>query len=491
MATMTEKQADTGMTTSTSGLEDGWIAQQDHDFSHQPPQDANDPLNWPNWRKQLVLWHVSMISFLTLFSASLIVPTFVPLGQYLHTQITETAYVTSIYIALVAISPLIWNPISNVYGRRPIYFMSLATLVLFSTLSGWCKTYHTLLVLRALTGLFGGVSLGLGNATVTDLFVERERGRYMGVYTVSFITGGHVAPIIGGYIEKRLTWRFCFYLPAILAAALLVSFSLAVPETLYVRRSAQDKQDQPPTGLMHFGKAHPDLHLEIADFLRPLRMLIYPSVTLPMLYYATSFGYGSILFVLTSSNLFAKLYKYKPWQTGVLLGVPLTVGSVLGEFFAGYLSDLIAERRAKTRGGLWRPEDRFIAILPGFVLTPLGIIIEGVCISRHTHTIGPAMGIAVASFGLQIITTVVYAYTADCYRPQTAEIGAVLNFGRQVFSFCIGFHGVQLGEEIGFQSAWGVFAAINIATGLPIAALMVWEEQWRARLGEPRNSRDL
>ncbi|KAK3675143.1 hypothetical protein LTR78_005077 [Recurvomyces mirabilis] len=487
---MSEKAADTDVTTSPSGLDDGWTAQQDHDLGHRLPKDPNDPFHWPNWRKQLVLWHVSMIPFLALFSASLIVPTFVPLGKYLHTQITETAYVTSIYIALVAISPLIWNPMSNVYGRRPIYIMSLATLVLFSTLSGWCKTYHTLLVLRALTGLFGSVSLGLGNATVTDLFAEREGGRYMGVYTVSFITRGHVAPIIGGYIEKRLTWRFCFYLPAILAAALLFSFLLTVPETLYVRRSAHDKQDQPPIGLMHLGKALPDLHLRVADFSRPLRMLFYPSVTLPMLNYSTSFGYGSILFILTSSNLFAKLYKYKAWQTGVLLGVPLTVGSVLGEFFAGYLSDLIAERRAKTRGGLWRPEDRFIAILPGFVLLPLGIIIEGVCITRHTHPIGPAMGIAVASFGLQIITTVVYAYTADCHRPRTAEVGAVLNFGRQVFSFCIGFYGVQLGEEIGFQSAWGVFAAINIATGLPNAALMVWGEQWRASLGESRDSRD-
>jgi MFS family permease len=130
---------------------------------------------------------------------------------------------------MAAVSPLTWNPISNIYERQPIYIMSLVTAVLFSALSGWCKSYHVLLAMRALTGLFSDVSLGLGNATVTDLFFEHERGRYMGVYTLGFIMGGHVAPIIGGYINKRLSWRWCFFLPSTIAAGLLVLFCLTVP----------------------------------------------------------------------------------------------------------------------------------------------------------------------------------------------------------------------------------------------------------------------
>ncbi|KAK3612879.1 hypothetical protein LTR22_028409, partial [Elasticomyces elasticus] len=156
-----------------------------------------------------------------------------------------------------------------------------------------------------------------------------------------------------------------------------------------------------------------------------------PAYSCPLTYYATTFGYGTILFILTSSSLFAKLYKYKRWQTGILLGTPLTVGSILGELFAGYVSDRIAERRALARNGRRRPEDPLYAIIPGAVLTPLGIIIEGVCITHRTRPVGPAFGIAIASFGLQIITTLVYAYTADCYRPQTPDIGTALNFGRQ------------------------------------------------------------
>ncbi|KAF2230595.1 MFS general substrate transporter [Viridothelium virens] len=459
----------------------------------QPTNDPEDPLNWPSWRKRIVLVQVSLISFLSLFSASLIVPTFVPLGKYLHKDLTDVAYVVSIFTAIISISPLVWNPISNVYGRRPVYIVNLIATVAFSAASAASHDYGTLLAMRALCGLLGTAALGLGPATVCDLFFAHERGRYMGVYTLSFITGGHIAPIIGGYIEKNLTWRWCFYVPAIIAAALLISFILTVPETLYSRTLDQSTKSQPGSvqKILMLRRAAPSNRLRPIDFLRPFQMLLYPSVVVPTVYYATSFGYGTILFILTSTNIFSQLYHLQPYQVGVLLGIPLTVGSVIGECCAGYLSDLVSERRAIHRGGKRIPEDRFLAIYPGAILLPLGVAIEGVCITHKTHWIGPAMGVAIASFGLQIVTTIIYAYIADCYKPQSAEIGAVLNFTRQIFSFCVGFYAIQTGQMIGFQDAWIIWACINVATFLPVI-ILVWKgERWRRALGTPKFHNDL
>ncbi|KAL9085495.1 MAG: hypothetical protein Q9165_007540 [Trypethelium subeluteriae] len=476
----------------------------------QPTNDPDDPLNWPSWRKRIVLVQVSLISFLALFSASLIVsdktsedclakltsqkvPTFVPLGKYLHKDLTDVAYVVSIFTAVVSISPLFWNPISNVYGRRPVYIMNLVATVVFSAASAASHDYGTLLAMRALSGLLGTAALGLGPATVCDLFFAHERGRYMGVYTLSFITGGHIAPIIGGYIEKNLTWRWCFYVPAIIAAGLLISFVLTVPETLYSRTHDQSANSQSSSiqKFLMLRRAPSSNRLRLIDFLRPFQMLFYPSIAIPTIYYATSFGYGTILFILTSTNIFSQLYHFQPYQVGVLLGVPLTVGSILGECCAGYLSDMVSERRAIYRGGKRIPEDRFLAIYPGVVLLPLGVIIEGVSITHKTHWIGPAMGVAIASFGLQIVTTIIYAYVADCYKPQSPETGAVLNFVRQIFSFCIGFYAVQTGEKIGFQDAWITWAFINFATFLPVL-LLIWRgERWRLALGVPKFHNDL
>ncbi len=65
------------------------------------------------------------------------------------------------------------------------------------------------------------------------------------------------------------------------------------------------------------------------------------------------------------------------------------------------------------------------------------------CRQYKTHWAGPCVGIAIAAFGLQIVSTTTFAYLTDCYKPQSAEISTVLNFGRLTFSFTLGFYMVR------------------------------------------------
>jgi hypothetical protein len=122
---------------------------------------------------------------------------------------------------------------------------------------------------------------------------------------------------------------------------------------------------------------------------------------------------------------------------------------------------------------------------PGFILCPAGVIIEGVCFQYETHWSGPVMGIGIASFGLQIISTNVFAYCTDCYKPQSAEISTLLNFGRQTFSFTLGFYMLPFAAATTFGVAWAVMAIINATLFIGIIALMLRGRQWRESLGRP------
>lgn len=173
----------------------------------QPTEDPQDPLNWKPWLKLLVLIEISLLTLLSLLSASVITPTFQVLSKYLHKGLAETAYITGIFILTSGLSAILWNPIGNVYGRRPLYLIGIVASVASLVASGLSRSYVELMVFRALNGFFSGIPLSLGSATVCDLYFEHERGRYLGVYTLSFITGGHLAPVVGGYIERNLTWR--------------------------------------------------------------------------------------------------------------------------------------------------------------------------------------------------------------------------------------------------------------------------------------------
>lgn len=172
-------------------------------------------------------------------------------------------------------------------------------------------------------------------------------------------------------------------------------------------------------------------------------MLKYPSVLLTAIYYSYAFGIGTVLFAVTGSAAFGSIYGFDTAQVGLAIGLPTTIGSVIGEFASGPLSDQLVLRYDRRSGGRSAPEARLHAIWPALIILPAGVIIEGVCLQYHTHWSGPTVGIGIASFGLQMVSTNVFAYLTDCYRAQGAEISTLLNFGRLTFSFTLGFYMVS------------------------------------------------
>lgn len=143
-------------------------------------------------------------------------------------------------------------------------------------------------------------------------------------------------------------------------------------------------------------------------------MLKYLAIVIPGFYYMTAFGFGSVMFAATGSKLFHQFYDFDVAQTGLLLSIPLLIGCLLGEMSAGWLTDYMVYRYAKRHGGRREPEPRINAVVLA-ILCPIGVIIDGVCLSHYKTIswVGPAFGMGIANFGLQIATTVVYTYCTD------------------------------------------------------------------------------
>lgn len=266
----------------------------------------------------------------------------------------------------------------------------------------------------------------------------------MGIWTVFLTNGAHVAPVIGGYLAQSAGVRWCYYLPAIVNSVVFVIMFFCLPETLFSRNEkilANHHERSYSELLFGFRRnALLDRKLHVRDFVRPFEMLKYPSVSLTFIYYIVSFAYSSILFAVTVAVLFTQQYQFNTGIIGLMLGLPLLIGSALGELLSGPFSDWVMYQYAKRHDGERKPEARLKASLGSLLLCPAGAIIYGVCLQRKTHWIGPVMGMAISSFGLQLVTTVSYTYCSDCYKPQSGEIGGIYNFGRQVFAFPLGFY---------------------------------------------------
>lgn len=265
----------------------------------------------------------------------------------------------------------------------------------------------------------------------------------MSLLGYSVTNGAHVAAIVGGFTAKYAGWRWCYWVPTIILGGTWLINIFCLPETLYQRSSVIGDQRRSRFQLFNFKGVNVKRRPSLWDFTHCFYMLKYPSVLLAGLYYSIAFGVGTVLFAVTGAAAFGSIYKFDTAQVGMAIGISTTVGSLLGELVSGSVSDKVFYYFDQREEGNAEPEKRLHATWPGAFILPVGVIIEGVCFQYKTHWSGPVMGIGIGAFGLQIVSTSIFAYLTDCYRPQSAEISTLLNFGRLTFSFTLGFYMVR------------------------------------------------
>ena len=145
--------------------------------------------------------------------AAVVNPAFVPLGQAFHITPVQASYELTVFIICAGVGPLFVVPLSNIYGRRPIYLLGNLLAAVTNIIAGNCTTWAGLLATRAFNGIGAGSPVAIGAATICDLYFLHERGFYMGIYTFFHNNGAHIAPLIGGFIAQSLGWRWCFNIP--------------------------------------------------------------------------------------------------------------------------------------------------------------------------------------------------------------------------------------------------------------------------------------
>ncbi|KAJ7108767.1 major facilitator superfamily domain-containing protein [Mycena epipterygia] len=455
----------------------------------QPTRFKDDPLNWPSWMKWAVLIQVGFFAFLGPFNSSVVNPSLVLLADGLGVDSTTASYTTTCAIIAGGLTPFIFTPLTNIYGRRPVTLFAILMTIAGGIGSGASTSYTAVSVTRALNGAGFGGMMSVGTSCVNDMFFLHERGEKTGIYVIFVTNGAHVAALFGGFLGAAKGWKWDFYIGAIITSFPFVVALFLFPETLFSRDeeflAARTHERSYLEMLFNFkGNMIPNRQLRLSHFTHSFVMLKYPSVTLPFIYYTLSWTFINILPAVTLATIYHKFYNMGAGPIGACLGISLTIGSVLGELCAGRLSDVIMYRMAKRHDGVRKPEYRlYLSPLSAFFM-PVGIIIFGATVGR-TGFIPPLVGLSIGVFGLQIGSTCLYAYISDCYKPQTPETGVLFNLGRGL-SFFIPFVATRLANKISYLWAWFTFAAILSAAYLPVAALIWRGERWRIAAGTPK-----
>ena len=140
-----------------------------------------------------------------------------------HTNVLWAAWTISIYlIAVTSVMPLMGN-LSDGFGRKKVFLISLLLFTASSLACGLAPNIYSLVAFRFLQGVGGASFLPTAAGIVSDQF-PGHRERAIGLFTSIFPIGGIVGPNLGGWIVTRYSWRYIFYinLPIGIGLAILI-----------------------------------------------------------------------------------------------------------------------------------------------------------------------------------------------------------------------------------------------------------------------------
>ena len=88
----------------------------------------------------------------------------------------------SLFVLGFAVGPLLWAPMSELYGRQILFFGTYAAVTAFNAGAAGSKNIQTLLVLRFFAGAFGSSPLTNAGGVIADMFAAKERGLAMALF---------------------------------------------------------------------------------------------------------------------------------------------------------------------------------------------------------------------------------------------------------------------------------------------------------------------
>ncbi|KAJ5780438.1 hypothetical protein N7457_005598 [Penicillium paradoxum] len=201
----------------------------------QPDDSVNDPLNWPVWQRDTALFSLGFYCLMGGGMTPILAAGFNNVAAAYNVSTQQVAFTTGFYMLGLGLGSVVVSPTAILYGKRPIYLLG-ATLFAISAV--WCAlspNYPSLVVARIFQGFAVSPVECLPSATIAEIYFLHERAYRVGIYTLLLLGGKNLIPLVSAAIIEGLSWRWVFWIVAIIVGACLVLLFFFVPETFWDR----------------------------------------------------------------------------------------------------------------------------------------------------------------------------------------------------------------------------------------------------------------
>lgn len=436
------------------------------------PDDPLCPLNWPLSRKVRTGGLLVLPTFSAVWGSSIYGAGTVTIEHIFHVGTPVAVLGVSLYVLGFATGPILWGPLSEIYGRKMPIVVSGFINTCFTFWTATADHYYHLMLYRFFAGVFASAPLVIVAAAYADMLPTKTRGMAISLFSVCVMGGPLLAPVAGGYIANSfLGWRWLFYISGILAGFATLMFALFGQETYHpIVLVGKARELRERTGNQMIFAAQERIEIDLYAIVHkvlalPIKMLIKEPILLLMSVYH-GFVYGILYLLLEAVPIVFTNYRfykgnlYLPYLA-IFLGV---VSFTIIDFF---IFRKKFDRDLAKSGKAVVPELRLPPMIAGGILFPTGIF--WFCWTgnyyHYCHWIVPVFGLGFVGAGLIGIFLPIFNYLIDTYLMLAASALSANAFTRASMGAAFPIFATAMFHNLGIEWAGtllGCLAAILV-----------------------------
>lgn len=455
--------------------------------------DQCDPLTWPIRIRIINTIIISFMTMLCMYGSSVFMPSIPELCEKFDEPETLVVLGATLYVIGVMLGPLIFSPLSELYGRRPLNIFGYTLFALMQIPTALSVNLAMFVVFRFFSGFFGSVGLGIGAGSLSDMFSKRDRGKYIGIYFLGICLGPAIAPITSGFIAgSSISWRWEFWILLMLSGVSLLAGVVFLKETyapVLKRKQAKkllEKQENQKSVEVKISEItessqqiDPDksfaevVHILVTTIRRPLHLLCtQPIMILISLIVGTVYG---ILYLLFTA--FAEVWILQYHFTSGLSGltyISLSIGQVFAVFVLLPLNQKYWLSAVQKNNGVPEPEFRLPMAFLGCFAIMTGMFIFGWTVQYKVFWFVPLIGTTLVGAGFVMTFNPMNMFIVDNYGRYAASAMAAIAIPRNIFGACFPLFAEKLFERLGYGWGSSLLAFLLVAINFSIAALYMF-----------------
>ncbi|EQB55860.1 major facilitator superfamily transporter [Colletotrichum gloeosporioides Cg-14] len=496
----------------------------------RPSEDPEDPLNWTRKRKLLATSCVVLYTIMIAIPSSAVYSVVTPIRKATGLSLADINNGTGIMFLFYGWGCVIWQPLALQYGKRPAYLASLAANIIILATAPMCTTKHTYLASRILLGLFGAPVESLCEISITDIWFAHQRPKYLALYGWGLSMTGKLAPMLSGFINVGMGWKWTLWWCAIFNGIALVYCFLFMEETNYDRPARLEDHETPviseaqrtesttgseesskvantiekqgtpttnpvdsETGQVMYPRKTFVQKLGIKDKPRPNRMLdialgalrgfTYPSVVYAGLMYGANNLVWSGVQNATTGTVYTTMYGFSTaGVAGAYAGGVL--GTIIGGYYCGKVGKILTIRLARRNNGISESEHSLWLFAASMFLVPFSMILYGLGVAYHIHW----MGLIISQFTLAINNALAVAgslgYAIASYPQLSGDMITTCVIIRNTMSFAINYGITPWLNHMGYRDTFITVGAIGFVWNASIFVMTRYGRKMREKSAE-------